>query len=230
MKLMKTSLNILKSLINKIDKIQESIDSETSERRREVEQINEKLDRILSLLLSNKNDSDFTKYRTNTFINSVIPKPARQKSSNENDNIDNDFESRNRNNQIEVREYDNSQQLLNDVMGTKLQKQSKSKEIEEDNQVRPFTKEDFQEVPIVSPKKSSKDSSSKKNSLKEESKSVNREDSFNDVEKGPKDEDKLINDLINDWTSHSAKEESPSKVSQKDSKKEAPISHESIKF
>ena len=231
---MKILRNILALLINKIDHIQESLNNESSDRKREIEQINEKLDRILSLLTPCKNDSDFTKYRTNTFVNSVIPKPIRQKSSNENDNYYGECEERNQKSQIDVREYDNSEQLLNDVIGTKLKEQNHAKILQEDNQVKQFVNEDYQDIQKCSPKKPL---SSPKKSLNSPKKEIHKVDSQTELKenviedsKTQNDEDKIINDLINDWTTKSAKDDTPIKINHKDSRKGAPISHESIKF
>jgi len=73
------------SIDKKLEEVQDHLTNESKERKTDIEQLNDKLDKILALLSYQKNEPDFTKYRTNTFINTSIPKPVHQKSSTEND-------------------------------------------------------------------------------------------------------------------------------------------------
>ena len=102
----------------KIDNFQGLIEEEKKERKFEMEQINEKLDKILSLFTTTRNDVDFSKYRTNTFVNTSIQKVAKQKLINE--------EEKEHQNNI-VQEFDNSEALLNNMVES--QKRSDQKKL-----------------------------------------------------------------------------------------------------
>lgn len=135
------------SIEKKLDQVQDHLNAESKERKADIDMLNDKLDKILALLSYQRNEPDFTKYRTNTFINTWIPKPTNQKSSTENDEI------------IErkppvskVQEFDDSEALLNNMIESKIRSEEKAKEkqkrkpqvedVSKENEVRPFTSPD----------------------------------------------------------------------------------------
>jgi hypothetical protein len=131
----------LSSIDKKLQDIYSQINDEGLQRKQDVEQLNDKLDRILSLLMYTKNEPDFTKYRTNTFVNTSIPKPNHQKSSIE--GIDQDLNPKKA---CEAQEFENSEALLNNMIESKLRSEGKAKEkmdttgqkTPDSNEVRPF--------------------------------------------------------------------------------------------
>jgi len=130
------TIDHLYAIEKKIEQIQDKLEDETIQRKAEVDQINEKLDKMLSLMLAAKNEPDFTQYRTNTFANMSIPKPAHQKSSN-----DDECQPQAKLNMVsERKEFEDSEAFFKDMIGSKMESadSNAAKRDNVDNEVKPF--------------------------------------------------------------------------------------------
>ncbi|CAI2385607.1 unnamed protein product [Moneuplotes crassus] len=119
---------------SQVDSLKSSFKVESERRNNEmtdlksnIENVNEKVDKILSLLTCTKNEADFSKYRTNTFINTSTPKMLHQRSSN-------DFSRPKARN---VQAFDDSEALLNNMVESQLKREEIKKKEDEKPKLDP---------------------------------------------------------------------------------------------